>query len=93
MITTVDSSFRSKHVCDIVFKLNSDDFGTVHIRKITKYVKDILKLPIHKTRVYSKTKCMSWCHIRIETLNIVSWEQNDELALGILNSALFPNEK
>lgn len=93
MITVVDSSFRSKQVCDIVFKLNSDDYGTIHIRKITKYVKDVLGLKIHKTRVYSKTKCMSWCYVRIETLNTVSWAQNDELALGILNSALFSNEK
>lgn len=92
MITTVDSSFRSKHTCDIVFKLNSDDFGPSEIRKITKYVKDVLNLKIYKTRTYSDVKLMSWCNVRIETLDTVSWEQNDKLSLDIINGALFSKE-
>jgi len=92
MYISVDSSFKSKKPSDIVFKLNSDDFSSHSIRKITKYVKDVLKLNISKTRTYSDVKLMSWCNVKIQSNVIVSWDKNDEYALDIINAALFPKE-
>ncbi len=86
MYTSVDSSFKSKSLCSIVFKLNSDDFGPAQIRQITKYAKS-LGHTVKKTRTYSPTKLMSWCNVTITTSELVKWEENDTKALEIINGA------
>jgi len=88
-IRNIDTySIRSKKSDTIVFKLNSDDFNSDKIRKITNYIKS-LGYTIKKTRSYSKTKLMSWCKFIITTeQNNICWFTNDKLALDIVNKAL-----
>jgi hypothetical protein len=90
MFTSIDTSFKSKKLDTVVFKLNSDDFHSIHIRKITKHIKS-LGFAVTKTRTYSKEKLMSWANFKITTPQYVSWEQNHLLALEIVNTALFKN--
>lgn len=87
MYTSINTTKSSKYLNEIVFSLNSDDFKSEHIRKITKYVKS-LGYEIRKTRTYSQTKLMSWCNVTVTTNRNVTWDINNQLALEIINNAL-----
>lgn len=87
MYTSIQTTKSSKYLNEIVFTLNSDDFKSEHIRRITKYVKS-LGYGIRKTRTYSPTKLMSWCNVTVTTDRNVPWDINNELALEIINNAL-----
>jgi hypothetical protein len=77
----------SKKLTEVVFKLNSDDFSPVDIRKISAYIKSLgYKYKYYRT--YSDTKLMSWGVYKIQYNELVTWEENIILAEKWVNNAL-----
>lgn len=76
-----------KNSQDIHFKLNSDDYTTNDIRKVTEYLKN-KGYNFKYTRSYSKIKIMSWGVFKISTDKFVSFETNEVESQKILTASL-----
>jgi len=78
---------QNKKSTEVHFKLNSDDYSSADIRKITKYLKDN-GMTYKYYRMYSDTKLMSWGVFRLPVYRYCSFEENETVTKSIL-SAVF----
>lgn len=71
----------------VAFKLNSDDFSSDMIRRISAYFKKH-NLGYKYYRTYHNAKLMSWGVYNVELAFDIDWDQNEFYAKKFVNEAL-----
>ena len=84
---------KKKSLREVAFELNSEDYTSEMIRKISKFIKDN-GYEYKYWRSYSKVKTMSFGCFRVDVgrhIYPITWNINEKLAIEIIEKALSNN--